>query len=83
MPRFVPVSHEEATALVGLEESAAVELAETEGWSVRVAERDGQGRPMTRDLRPDRVNVSIVDGVVSADLLDRLSGACERAPSRS
>jgi hypothetical protein len=55
---------EPADGYVGLDETGAQELAASEGLTVRVVGVDGECLPMTMDLRDDRVNLDIVDGVV-------------------
>jgi hypothetical protein len=52
--------------LVGLTEDEATEAAEACGWILRVVQRDGEELPMTMDLRPNRVNVEVTDGEVTA-----------------
>lgn len=52
--------------LVGLNEEEATAAAEEQGWTLRVARRDDEDLAMTMDLRPNRVNVEITDGQVSA-----------------
>lgn len=63
------ISPEEADALVGLTETEATKLAEENGWQVRVAARDGETFPLTMDYREDRVNLTIVDAVVTEVLI--------------
>jgi hypothetical protein len=57
---------ESASALVGLTEDEATEAAEACGWILRVVRRDGEDLPATRDFRPNRVNVEVTDGEVTA-----------------
>ncbi|HET9547079.1 MAG TPA: hypothetical protein VFO97_04550 [Desertimonas sp.] len=52
--------------LVGLTEDEATEAAEVCGWILRVVRRDREELPMTMDLRPNRVNVEVTDGEVTA-----------------
>ncbi|MBM3828519.1 MAG: hypothetical protein FJW09_07745 [Actinobacteria bacterium] len=56
----------DAAALVGSSEAEALELAKTNGWEARVVSRDGEDFPITMDYRGDRVNLTIVDDVVTA-----------------
>lgn len=56
---------EEASKLVGLTEDEASKVAVSNGWSVRVAKRDGEAYMLTTDYQPDRVNLTIVKGVVT------------------
>ncbi|MDP2293233.1 MAG: hypothetical protein Q8M22_18775 [Actinomycetota bacterium] len=51
--------------LVGLSLDEATKVAEENGWSVRVSTLDGEGQVVTDDLRPNRVNVAVTDGVVT------------------
>jgi hypothetical protein len=57
---------ESAADLVGLTEEAAADAAEACGWILRVVRRDGEDLPATLDLRPNRVNVEVTDGEVTA-----------------
>jgi hypothetical protein len=52
--------------LVGLTEDQATAAAEACGWILRVVHRDGEDLPVTLDLRPNRVNVEVTDGEVTA-----------------
>jgi hypothetical protein len=54
--------------LVGLSEEDATAAAEACGWILRVVRVDGQDRPVTMDLRPNRVNVEVADSEVIAVL---------------
>lgn len=59
----------DASSVVGLSESEAVELIESSGFASRVVARDGELFSTTKDYRTDRVNISIEkDVVVSADI---------------
>lgn len=55
----------DATATIGTAVSAAMAAAESEGCSIRVAMRDGEGLALTEDFRPDRVNVAVEGGKVT------------------
>jgi len=59
---------EDAQVLVGLPLADAEQLAAESKWTVRALRIDGEDLAGTMDLRPDRVNVEIVDGVVVAIL---------------
>lgn len=62
-----PVAIDEAaTALVGLTEADAQLAAEAKGWTIRVSVRDGEVLPSTADYVFNRVNVEVIDGVVTA-----------------
>ena len=50
---------------IGLTEKEATELAVKEGYSVRVIKRDTVQYMVTRDLRMNRVNFTILFGKVS------------------
>jgi hypothetical protein len=60
------ISDEEAQSLVGLSESEFDEAAAAKGWTVRVAERDGEVFALTADYSPTRVNVTYIDGIATA-----------------
>lgn len=47
-------------------EAEATKLAEANGLEVRVTWRDGQTIVTTDDLQPKRVNLNIVNGIVSS-----------------
>jgi hypothetical protein len=55
-----------AADLVGLSEADATSAAEACGWILRVVRRDGEDLAATRDFRPNRVNVEVTDGEVTA-----------------
>jgi hypothetical protein len=52
-------------ALVGMTEDEAISVIEEQGWTSRISARDGEYFALTMDLRADRVNLEIVDGVVT------------------
>jgi hypothetical protein len=52
--------------LTGLTEDEATEAAEACGWILRVVRRDGEDLPVTLDFRPNRVNVEVTAGEVTA-----------------
>lgn len=54
-----------AASLVGLPAKQAKARISDEGYEVRVVSVDGDSRPVTMDYRPDRINLTIVDGVVT------------------
>ena len=62
----MPEPAEWTTDLVGLDEAAAGALAAEHGGAVRAIERDGQPLPMTMDFRPDRANVVVAGGRITA-----------------
>lgn len=52
--------------LLNKTEAEAVALAEAAGRTVRVIERDGNALVVTADLRPNRLNLVVVDGIVNS-----------------
>jgi hypothetical protein len=50
---------------VGLTVEDATAKAAAEGRPARVIEEDGEGRPVTMDFNPDRLNFVVVDGAVT------------------
>ena len=61
-----PIAQSDADTLVGLAEDDAVKTAEGRGWTVRIAERDGEQFMLTLDFQTNRVNLSITKGRVTA-----------------
>lgn len=55
-----------ARQLVGMTERAANACGAVNGWTVRVAERDGEPLMLTKDYRRDRVNLTVVGERVTA-----------------
>lgn len=53
------------SALVGMTEADAIAVIEEQGWTSRISARDGEYFALTMDFRSDRVNLEIVDGVVT------------------
>ncbi|MGA0862553.1 MAG: hypothetical protein ACO3RB_01535 [Ilumatobacteraceae bacterium] len=62
---LTPVPQEQADSLVGLAEDEAAKVAESRGWVVRIAERDGEQFMLTMDYVPSRVNLTIAGGRVT------------------
>lgn len=54
-----------ARSLIGMTEEAAQKSTEEAGYQFRVVSRDGKPLPSTSDLRPDRINVAILDDQVT------------------
>lgn len=52
-------------SLVGMTEADAMALIESVGWTSRISARDGEYFALTMDLRMDRVNLEIADGLVT------------------
>jgi len=67
-PADEPTVESATDVVVGLIEDDAATAAEDHGWTMRVTRRDGQDLPVTLDFRPDRVNVEVTDGEVTAVL---------------
>jgi hypothetical protein len=61
LPRGLP-----APGFVGLSEDEAMDEAAARGWTVRVLARDGEGDARTDDYQPERVNLVLEDGRVTA-----------------
>jgi hypothetical protein len=59
------LSKETANALVGLSEAEATKVATGKKWLVRVAKRDGEEFMLTMDYVTNRVNFTVVAGVVT------------------
>ena len=55
-----------ARGLIGMDEADAVSAVEEAGLAVRIAQRDGTRLMLTADLRPNRINLAIQNGRVSA-----------------
>ena len=54
-----------ANQLVGVKEESAKLCAESNSWSYRIGERDGEYFALTRDYRIDRITVSITKGLIT------------------
>jgi hypothetical protein len=65
-PATNPADSFDANELIGLTVEDATGVAQSHGCSVRVAERDGEPLPATMDLRGDRIDVTVVDGKITA-----------------
>jgi hypothetical protein len=55
----------DASVLVGLAEDEAAKVAEGNGWTMRVAERDGEELMVTTDWQSNRVNVAVRSGRIT------------------
>jgi hypothetical protein len=53
-------------ALVGCAEGTATARAGAVGWTVRVVKRDGEDYVATDDFRPDRLDLAVDRGVITA-----------------
>ncbi len=60
-----PAITTEPLSLIGLDEGVAIAIAEAQGTPARVVERDGEQLPITYDLRPGRLNLTVLDGIVT------------------
>lgn len=55
----------DAQQYIGLDEEAAMKLAEKNNETARVVERDGEALTVTMDLREGRLNFTVKDGKVT------------------
>lgn len=63
----LPSDHDDvAAAIVGTTVAHAQAWATDHGRMIRVAKLDGEHRMLTRDLRFNRINIAVVDGVVTS-----------------
>jgi hypothetical protein len=62
----IAISQSDADTLVGLLLEEAEKVASSRGWTLRVASVDGKENMLTTDYSYSRVNVSVIDGVVTA-----------------
>lgn len=62
----VAITQTDADGLIGLTENEAVATAESKGWSVRVAVRDGESFMLTTDYVTNRVNLVVENMLVTA-----------------
>jgi hypothetical protein len=63
------VAAEFAENLVGLIETEAIRQISENGLSFRIASRDGEFFALTQDYSPGRINLEIVDGVITGALI--------------
>ena len=66
VPIMEPITDKQAQELVGLTEAEASKVAMGNGWTVRIAMRDGEGFMLTTDYQTNRVNLTVANGVVTA-----------------
>ena len=64
-PEPTPIPDEDAAVLLGLTEAEASRVAEENGWVVRLVAVDGEDFAVTDDYGFSRVNLELVDGVVT------------------
>jgi predicted small lipoprotein YifL len=60
------LTQDSADSLIGLTEDEAKKVATERGWSIRVAMRDGEAFMLTTDYRQDRVNITVVNNLVTS-----------------
>lgn len=65
-PLAEPPTDDEIASFVGLTEAEAGERAAASGWTIRIAARDGEQFQLTMDYRPERINLTIEAGTVTA-----------------
>ena len=63
------ISKERAATLVTMTEADSVMCAEKLGWTWRIGQRDDETFALTMDFRPDRVTVTVMNGLVTAALV--------------
>ena len=61
----IEITDARAKQLVGMSERGATACAAVNAWLVRVADRDGEPQPLTKDYRRNRVNLTVVDDRVT------------------
>lgn len=65
MNQTTKTASEVAVAVVGLSESQAIALIQTNGFTSRIASIDGVAQPGTTDMRINRINLTLENGVVT------------------
>lgn len=60
------LSQTDADGLIGLTEQEAIKTAESKGWTVRIAARDGEYFMLTTDYMTNRVNLTVKKSLVTA-----------------
>jgi hypothetical protein len=65
-PAEPPAAGPDTDQYLGLSEEEAIRVAKEEGFTLRVAGRDGECYALTMDYRTDRVNVYLEGGTVTA-----------------
>lgn len=60
------LSQDEVDGLIGLTEQEAIKTAESKGWIVRIAARDGQYFMLTSDYVTNRVNLTVKKTLVTS-----------------
>lgn len=59
------ITLEQANTLLGMSEQEATQTAQANGWTVRIAARDGEQFALTMDYSPTRVNLTVDGGFVT------------------
>jgi hypothetical protein len=54
-----------AASVVGMSEADAVKAITAAGYTSRVVERDGEKFPVTMDLQPHRINLTVTNSKVT------------------
>jgi len=62
----LPTVESASALLINMSEADAEAATTAEGWILRVARRDGEELAGTMDLQPERVNVEVTNGMVTA-----------------
>lgn len=62
----VSVTAAQARTVIGLTLEEAQKVCEGKGWTLRISSMEGKGNMLTTDLQPNRINVDILGGVVTA-----------------
>ena len=65
----VEITKTRANTLLTMTESDSVLCSEKLGWTWRIGQRDDEIFPLTMDYRPDRVTVTVKNGLVTAALV--------------
>ena len=65
-PAKTPATPKSVRLLVGLTEYGATKVATDNGWALRVAMKDGVAFQLTADYSDSRVNLTVVNGIVTA-----------------
>lgn len=50
--------------VIGLDKQAAIDLAHSQGYTVRISEENGTSNQLVGDYSPGRINIAIADGKV-------------------
>jgi hypothetical protein len=61
----VVITNAQAATLVGMKKQSAISCVQSLSGITRIAQEDGESFPLTRDYRTERVDLTIVKGVVT------------------